>query len=93
MTVVLNEAFIPEELREKIAWHLRIRWARQQRFSGVIRVTWQSQDPGFPVIGVKTLAVELIYPAIPQGERQELACLRMEAMHEEVADFLRKHAL
>ena len=91
--MVLNEAFIPEELREKIAWHLRIKWAREQRFNGVVRVVWQSQDPGFPVIGVKTLAVELIYPAIPQGERQELACSRMKTMHEEVANFLKKHSL
>ena len=45
MTVVLNEAFIPLALREKIDWHLRRRWARDFRFGGVVRVAWQSQDP------------------------------------------------
>ena len=91
MTVVLNEAFIPLALREKIAWHLRRRWARERRFGGVVRVTWQSQDPGFPVIGISTLAVELVYPAASQGGRHALACSRLEAVHEEVAGFLKRH--
>jgi hypothetical protein len=88
MVVELNEAFVPDRLKNRVIHHLRQSWARTRIQPPALRVRWAQDDPGRLVMAIELETTRVVPHIAVTGSAKQILEL-MDELEETLANFLR----